>query len=80
MGRIPILVILENKKPKHAMNNNNSTEDITDEEMKKRGELLAEVLGIPKRKGSVPYMTTWGSKTALGLFLTVRRIIESGEQ
>lgn len=44
----------------------------------KRAELLAEVLGLKKSLDG-RYDTTWGDKTALGLYLTVVRIIEEGK-
>jgi hypothetical protein len=57
--------------------------DVSEAEELRRGELLAEVLHLRKRKGptdSEPrYQTTWGSKTALGLYRTVERIVLDGE-
>lgn len=51
---------------------------ITEAEQIRRGEMLAEVLEL--RKGANGrFNTTWGDKTALGLFLTVSRIINKGE-
>lgn len=41
-----------------------------------RGDLLASVLGLKKKRSNGRYDTSWGDKTALGLFLTVQRIIE----
>lgn len=55
---------------------------LTEQEEIRRGELLAEVLHLrPIRIGEETgrYRTTWGSKTALGLFRTVERIILDGE-
>jgi len=53
----------------------------------RRGKLLAEVLGLkPLTKRTTDtaadigrYATTWGTKTDLGLFRTVKRIIEEGQ-
>jgi len=42
------------------------------------GQELATVLCLkrePKRKDEPRYITTWGNKTALGLYLTVENII-----
>lgn len=50
-----------------------------DAENIRRGELLAEVLQLKKQRDNGRYDTSWGDKTALGLFLTVQRIIEQGE-
>ena len=44
----------------------------------RRGQLLAEVLQLKKLRNG-RYDTQWGDKTALGLFLTVQRIINEGE-
>lgn len=43
----------------------------------KRGELIAEVLKLKKKDGR--YLTTWGTKTALGLFRTVERLVKDGK-
>ena len=60
-----------------------STNQLTEQEETRRGELLSAVLHLRKRKGptdSEPrYQTEWGSKTALGLYRTVERIIVDGE-
>lgn len=45
-------------------------------EQAKRGELLAEMLGLKVDKSTGRYFTTGGDKTALGLFRTCKRIIE----
>ena len=52
---------------------------LTEEEQTRRGELLAEVLGLKKKRKSGRYDTAWGDKTALGLFRVVERIILDGE-
>jgi len=42
------------------------------------GELLANLLHLKKNdKGR--YDTAWGDKTALGLYLTIKRVIDEGE-
>lgn len=57
--------------------------DLTETEEQRRGELLAEVLKLRKRQGPADpyprYQTTWGSKTALGLYRTIERIVLDGE-
>jgi len=50
-----------------------------DAENTKRGQLLAQVLQLKKKRDNGRYNTQWGDKTALGLFLTVQRIINEGE-
>ena len=61
----------------------NGRKDLTEQEELRRGELLAEVLRLRKRKGATDreprYQTDWGSKTALGLYRTVERIVLDGE-
>lgn len=53
---------------------------IDEAEEMRRGELLAAVLNLPKlRSEPGRYFTSWGSKTPLGLYRTVKRIIEDGE-
>lgn len=47
---------------------------ITESEMIRRGENLAEIFRLKKVGGF--YRTEWGAKTALGLYLTVKRIVE----
>ena len=60
--------------------------EILDQEKIKRGRLIATVLNLktnPAYYGdddnNVRYDTTWGTKTALGLYETVKRIIEEGK-
>lgn len=56
--------------------------ELTEQQETKRGELLAEVLQlrlIRSGKDAGRYRTTWGTKTALGLYRTVERIILDGE-
>jgi hypothetical protein len=63
-------------------------ENITEKEEERRGLLLVDVLNLKPCKGEtrtidgkerVLYCTTWGTKTALGLYRTVERIIKDGE-
>jgi len=57
-----------------------SPEFLADEaENTRRGELLAKVLQLKKKRDNGRYDTNWGDKTALGLFLVVQRIINDGE-
>ena len=42
----------------------------------RRGEALAELLNLKPKNGR--YSTSWGDKTALGLYLTVWRFMEDG--
>lgn len=63
-GIIEMLEIIENK-PDEA-------------EQMRRGEMLADVLGLNRDRDG-RYRTAWGTKTSLGLYLTVQRITERGE-
>jgi len=50
---------------------------ITQEE--ERGKLIARVLGLkPSKIEQGRYMTEWGTKTAIGLYRTVKRLVEEG--
>lgn len=49
---------------------------ISEEEMIKRGERLAELLYLKKDRQNGDYQTDWGTKTAKGLYLTVLGVIE----
>lgn len=53
-------------------------EQLTEAEEIKRGELLAQVLGLKLNKRG-RYDTEWGDKTDLGLFRIVERIVKDGE-
>lgn len=54
--------------------------DPDETEETKRGALLAEVLGLKRdKRNKAHWATSWGSKTDLGLFQTVKRIIEEGK-
>jgi hypothetical protein len=54
--------------------------DLTDECIRK-GELIVELLGLQPLRGyeDPRYDTSAGTKTALGLYNTIKRIIEKGE-
>jgi len=54
--------------------------DITEEEQTRRGAILASILKL-KRDREYPdrWQTTWGTKTDLGLFRCVERIVLDGE-
>jgi len=57
---------------------------ISEAEETRRGELIAQVLGLkPDREyrnsSLVRYVTEWGTKTSLGLFRTMQRIVIDGE-
>lgn len=57
-----------------------SSKAITDEqEETRRGELIVEILGLRIQKKSGRVDTKWGDKTPLGIFRTVKRIVEEGE-
>jgi hypothetical protein len=45
------------------------------------GEKIAEILMLREDKGYFPkrYKTTWGNKTALGIYGTVKRLIEENQ-
>ena len=53
--------------------------DIPDTEAIRRGAMLADVLYLKKIRGGDDagrYRTRWGTKSALGLYLTLKRITE----
>ena len=53
---------------------------ITEEEEKRRGELIADVLMLHRNpREQDRYSTAWGTKTDLGLYRTVKRKIEEGK-
>ena len=52
---------------------------ISEQEETRRGTLLAEVLSLKLRGPERRYDTTWGNKTALGLYRTVARIVLEGK-
>jgi len=54
-------------------------EELDEAERARRGRILGDVLGLKMKRENGRYDTTWGDKTPLGLFETVKRIIEQGE-
>lgn len=64
-----------------------NTTELTEAEETKRGTALVEMLELlPMRQTQAEirthgrrYRTSWGTKTALGLFRSVKRIVEDGE-
>jgi len=54
-------------------------ETLTELEQTRRGILLADVLGLRAKRDNGRYGTTWGDKTAFGLYHTVKRIIDEGK-
>jgi hypothetical protein len=59
----------------------NKNEDQVSEDIEEaRGALLIEVLNLqPDPENPSRVFTTWGNKTKLGLYRTVKRIIEEGK-
>lgn len=57
-----------------------ATTEITEAEEARRGELIAKALRL-KRDREYPdrYPTDWGTKTNLGLYRMLKRIVEDGE-
>ncbi len=54
--------------------------DLCEQEQIRRGELIAEVLNLKRdREHRDRYCTTWGTKTAMGLFLTIERLVRDGQ-
>ncbi len=55
-------------------------EPLTETEQVRRGDLLAEVLKLKHdRYYEDRWQTTWGTKTSLGLFRMIERIVIDGE-
>lgn len=59
---------------------------LTEQEETRRGELIVEMLHLVPTKPirgeswtDVRYLTKHGTKTALGLFRSIKRIVEEGE-
>jgi len=52
--------------------------EISEQKKILKGEKIAEILMLREDKGYSPkrYKTTWGNKTALGLYATIKRLIE----
>ena len=61
----------------------NAIKEITEEEKADLGKGIASLLYLKKKKsnyGTPPsYETMWGTKTPLGLYETMKRIIETGK-
>lgn len=57
--------------------------DLSEAEETKRGEEIAKILDLSASQvdfsGNQLYMTEWGTKTPLGLFRVVKRIVLDGE-
>lgn len=54
--------------------------ELTEAEETRRGQMLVDILGLHRATGEPGrYQTQWGTKTPLGLFRTIRRIVERGE-
>jgi hypothetical protein len=53
---------------------------ITDDERTAQGEKIAEILMLHKQRKNGRYPTTWGDKTALGLFNTLERLINEKQE
>lgn len=53
---------------------------LSEEAQAARGKILAEVLKLRKdSEHKDRFQTTWGSKTEIGVFATVRRLVDEGE-
>lgn len=53
---------------------------LTEAEETRRGELIAEVLGLRRNpREQDRWLTTWGTKTSIGLFRTMKRLVEEGK-
>lgn len=52
--------------------------ELSEKEKILRGEKIADILMLREDKGYTPkrYKTTWGNKTALGLYGTIKRLLE----
>ena len=54
--------------------------ELTTEEEIRRGKLIAEVMQLKKSKDySDRYFTSWGTKSAAGVYYTVKRLLEEGK-
>ena len=54
-------------------------EALTELEETRRGIILADVMRLRTKRDNGRYDTTWGDKTAFGLYHTVKRIIDEGK-
>lgn len=52
--------------------------EITEQEEIRRGKLVAETLRLEKDKNG-HYSTTWGTKSDLGVYRVVKRLMEEGK-
>jgi hypothetical protein len=50
---------------------------LSQEEQARRGAMIATMLGLHFREGRIN--TEWGTKTPLGLYRTIKRIVEDGK-
>ena len=57
---------------------NPTGQNLPEAEQQRRGLLIAETLQLKKKRVNGRFDTAWGDKTAIGLFLTVKRIIDEG--
>ena len=73
--------IFDDAKPGARLDAGWDTGDpLSEQEQTRRGQLLADTLQLRKSQAEPGrYCTDWGTKTALGLYRTVKRIIEQGE-
>lgn len=51
---------------------------LPESEETRRGQLLVDVLCLRPSKEKGRYHTQWGTKTPLGLYRTIKRIVEQG--
>lgn len=61
-----------------------SRNPMTEEEETRRGQIIADGLYLradraPDSRGDQRYLTQWGSKTALGLYRTMKRAVLEGD-
>jgi hypothetical protein len=54
----------------------NELVNISEEEMEKRGVIIAKLLYCKKSSHEGEYKTEWGSKTPKGLYLTILGVME----
>lgn len=52
--------------------------ELSEQEKIKMGEQIAEIFMLREDKGYTPkrYKTTWGNKTALGVYATMKGLVE----
>ena len=73
--------IFEDAKPGARFDAGWDTGDpLSEQEQARRGELIADTLQLRKSHAEPGrYCTDWGTKTPLGLYRTVKRIVEEGK-